>query len=46
MGLRTCTELVSWRKLYGIYLTVEAELHDTYLAFHTGKVYVKYLEAQ
>ena len=32
------TELVSRCKLYGIYLTVEAELYDAYLTYHTGEV--------
>ena len=31
-------ELVSRSKLYGTYLTVEAELYGAYLTHHTGKV--------
>ena len=42
MGLRTRrnarAKLVSWRKLYGAYLTGDAELYDAYLTYHTGKV--------
>ena len=42
MGLSTCrnarTKLVSRCKLYGAYLTGDAELYDTYLTYHTGKV--------
>ena len=38
LGPRTCTELVSRCKLYGIYLTVEAKLYDAYLTYHTGEV--------
>ena len=38
LGFCTCTELVSRCKLYGIYLTVKAELYDAYLTYHTGEV--------
>ena len=38
LELRTCVKLISRCKLYGTYLTVEAELYGAYLTYHTGKV--------
>ena len=42
MGLRTRrnarAKLVSWCKLYGAYLSGDAELYDAYLTYHNGKV--------
>ena len=42
MGLRTRrnarAKLVSWCKLYSIYLAGEAELYDAYLTYHVGEV--------
>ena len=38
LELRMCVKLISGSKLYGTYLTVEAELYGAYLTYHTGKV--------
>ena len=39
LELHTCVKLISWCKLYGTYLAVEAELYGSYLTYHSGKVH-------